>query len=98
MQRQRHTAGSNLDALGNHRQCRAQHGGIRVQATKGLKMTLGCPDSRKTMTVRKLRALEQQPVFVVVVFGPIIREKGEAELDRFFDFALPPGASAWKWA
>src|ERR1700760_2885959 len=57
MQRQGTTSRANLYAFGNHRQRRAEHGRIRVEAAEILKVSFGRPDGAEVIQVGQLRAL-----------------------------------------
>ena len=82
MQRQRDAAGANLYALGDHRQRRAQDGGVRVEPAEVLEVPLRRPHRREPVGVGKAGALQQQAVLVVRRVRAVVGEKVEAELHR----------------
>src|SRR5689334_6249167 len=92
MQRDHYAAGANLNLTCNHRDCGTRDGGIRIQTAELMKMSFGCPDGRETVLISKLRAFNQEPVFIPGQSALFAVEIEEAELDR-----LPRLSHAGAW-
>src|SRR5689334_23122693 len=92
MQRDHYAAGANLNLTGNHGDSGTRDGGIRIQTAELMKMSFGCPDGREAVLIGKLRALNEEPVFILGQRALFAVEIEEAELDR-----LPRLARAGAW-
>src|SRR5689334_19164259 len=82
MQRDDYAAGANLNLTCNHGDRGTRDGGIRIQTAELMKMSFGCPDGRETVLIGKLRAFDEEPVFIVRQSALFAVEIEEAELDR----------------
>src|SRR6185369_14831859 len=90
MQRQSDAARTNLHALSDRRECRAEHRRIRVKSAEILKVSFRRPNSAEVISIGKLRALPNEAILVRRVFRAIVRKEVEAEAQTLLDrFALP---------
>src|SRR5690349_1004760 len=90
MQRQGDAARANLHALSDHCEGGAEHGRIRVKAAEIFEVAFGRPDRTEAVAVGKLRALQNETIFVGRIFRTIVREEVETEAQTLrAGFILP---------
>src|SRR4051812_19710282 len=91
VERQHDAAGADAELAGDHRQRGAEDGGVGVEATEGMEMTLGRPDGGEAGLIGESRAFEKEMVFFVLEIPVVAGEVEETEIDLFRPGLLRPG-------